>query len=115
MNDDEFLANARIYVSDDEVFAACEMNENPQRSVHDVCADYGNVSLLVVMGLQGQLKEAVVRKGQIAPGDRYVDPWEEAACLDHDNISLLAAFGIYRTVERRLGDPQIFKRGTGVN
>ena len=115
MNDETFLKTAEIYISDDEFIAAAEMNEDPELSLYDACCECGNVSYLVVMALQGKLKEAVARNGHVAPGDRYVDPWRESACLDHSNKQQLAAFAIYRTVQRRPGYPQILKRGACVN
>lgn len=114
MNDEEFLANASCYVSDGEIDAAHAMLTDPELTLGTVCADTGS-SQTVVMGLQGKLKEVVIRNGKVAPGLRYVDPWVEPAVIDSKNKRQLAAFAIYRTVERPSGTPQLVERGSSVN
>ena len=114
MKDEHFLKDAMMYISDVEVEAAYAMLKDPELTLEKACAHYGG-GLLVVMALQGKLKEVVIRNGKIAPGDRYVDPWNEPACIDYKGVSQKAAFAIWRTLEQPRGQPQLFERGTSVN
>ncbi len=114
VSDEEFLDRASLYISDGEIAAAHAMQEDPTLSVDQACAGLHNTRRNVVMALQGLLKEAVPKAGTVRPGLRYVDPWETPAILDENDIHQMAAFAIYRTVEPRLGAPQLIRRGSRV-
>lgn len=90
------------------------MLTDPELTVEQASASYGGRQL-VIQALQGKLKEATTRDGKIAPGSRYVNPWTEPACIDEKDISQLAAFAIYRTVDQPAGEPQLFERGANVH
>lgn len=113
-SDELFLEDAMMYISDAEVSAAHEMLTYPELTLSKACAFNGS-SPIVVSALQGKLKEVVIRKGKVAPGDRYVDPRREPAVIDSSNKRQLAAFSIWRTLECRQGQLQLFERGSAVN
>lgn len=110
ITEEEFLKDARRYVTDTEIDAAYAMLQDPGLTPSKACAHYG-AGLLVVMALQGKLKEVVISRGKVAPGLRFVDPWQEPACIDHGNIAQKAAFAIWRTLERPPGEPVLCERG----
>lgn len=112
MDDQEFLDRASVYIADESIFAAHRVVSDGL-GVEKACADHGGRPK-VVEALRGRLKRAVVKNGRVTSALDYVDPFVETAVYDPDDLEVVAAFAIYRTLERPPGVALLIERGTPV-